>query len=122
MYFAMNRFRVRKGAESEFERIWRERERFLGSVPGFCGFFLLRGPEAEDHRLYATQTQWDSQRDFINWTRSEAFRKAHAGAAPKRDLYLGPPNLEGFETLLEEYPLDEQPGAEPPHEKHPGGR
>ena len=43
-------------------------------------FHLLRGPEAEDHTLYASHTVWESKRAFEDWTRSEAFRKAHAQA------------------------------------------
>ncbi|MDP7548251.1 MAG: antibiotic biosynthesis monooxygenase, partial [Alphaproteobacteria bacterium] len=54
MYIAMNRFRVATGSEAEFERIWAERETHLGAVPGFMEFRLLRGPEAEDHTLYAS--------------------------------------------------------------------
>ena len=104
MYIAMNRFRVVTGAEGEFERIWSERETHLGSVPGFMEFHLLRGPEAEDHILYASHTLWQSHGHFEAWTKSDAFRKAHAnaksGAAAKGgSLYLGPPQFEGFEAI-----------------------
>lgn len=34
------------------------------------------------------------------WTRSEAFRAAHAGAGQSKGLYLGPPQFEGFEAVL----------------------
>lgn len=103
MYIAMNRFRVAKGAGAEFERIWAERETHLGDVPGFIEFHLLRGPEAEDHTLYASHTCWQSHGHFEAWTKSDAFRKAHANAAKgsgSRDgLYLGPPRFEGFEAI-----------------------
>jgi heme-degrading monooxygenase HmoA len=100
LFIAMNRFRIRHGAEAEFERIWAERDSHLKEVPGFVAFHLLRGPEAEDHTLYASHTVWRSCGHFEDWTRSEAFRKAHAqaGGAPK-DLYLGPPQFEGFEAV-----------------------
>lgn len=92
MFIAMNRFRIRKGSEAEFERVWAERDSHLREVPGFVAFHLLKGPEAEDHVLYASHTLWESREAFEAWTRSEAFRKAHAqaGGSP-RDLYLGPP-------------------------------
>jgi|TARA_B100000315_G_scaffold210245_1_gene206398 heme-degrading monooxygenase HmoA len=103
MYIAMNRFRVATGSEAEFERIWAERETHLGAVPGFMEFRLLRGPEAEDHTLYASHTCWRSQNDFEAWTKSDAFRQAHANAAKgggaSKSLYLGPPQFEGFEAI-----------------------
>lgn len=103
MYIAMNRFRVAKGAEAEFERIWAERDTHLGAVPGFMEFHLLCGPAAEDHTLYASHTLWESHGDFEAWTKSDAFRKAHAAAGNKdgaaKSIYLGPPQFEGFEAV-----------------------
>lgn len=100
MFIAMNRFRVLKGEEAEFERIWAERDTHLREVPGFVEFHLLRGPEAADHTLYASHTVWQSRRHFEDWTRSEAFRKAHAQAGgASKDIYLGPPLFEGFEAV-----------------------
>ena len=100
MFIAMNRFRIVKGREPEFERIWAERDSHLDGVPGFEGFNLLRGVEADDHTLYASHSVWASKRHFEDWTKSEAFRKAHAGAGGSRDIYQGPPSFEGFESVL----------------------
>lgn len=99
MFIAMNRFKVRTGREADFEAVWLGRDSHLEEVPGFLGFRLLRGPEAEDHTLYATHTQWESRDAFTAWTKSEAFRKAHAGAGGNAALYLDRPVFEGFETL-----------------------
>ena len=99
MFIAMNRFRIAKGRESDFERIWAERDSHLDEVPGFMNFDLLRGPEADDHTLYASHSAWQSRDDFEAWTKSEAFRKAHAGAGSAKDIYLGHPMFEGFETV-----------------------
>jgi heme-degrading monooxygenase HmoA len=102
MFIAMNRFRIVKGGEAEFERMWAARDTYLAEVPGFVAFHLLRGPEAEDHTLYASHTVWASERHFEDWTKSEAFRKAHAGAGgAKKDIYQGPPQFEGFEAVQE---------------------
>ncbi len=100
MYIAMNRFRIVKGEEAEFERIWAERDTHLDEVPGFIEFHLLRGPEAKDHTLFASHTVWESESHFKDWTTSDAFRKAHSKAgASRKDIYLGPPQFEGFEVV-----------------------
>jgi len=100
LYIAMNRFRVTTGEEAEFERIWAERDTHLKEVPGFVEFHLLRGPEEADHRLYASHTVWRSRGHFEDWTRSEAFRKAHAQAGGvRKDIYQGPPEFEGFDAV-----------------------
>ena len=41
MYIAMNRFKVAKGNEAEFEQVWRTRERQLNELEGFVDFHLL---------------------------------------------------------------------------------
>ena len=53
-YIAANRFRIVKGLESEFEGIWKSRNTYLESEPGFISFNLLKGPENEDHVLYTS--------------------------------------------------------------------
>lgn len=99
MFIAMNRFRIVPGEEETFEKIWRERDRHLDGVKGYVEFHLLRGPTAEDHTLYASHTVWQSREAFENWTKSEAFRKAHANAGSHSNVYLGHPNFEGFEVV-----------------------
>ncbi|MBO1075827.1 antibiotic biosynthesis monooxygenase family protein [Roseomonas marmotae] len=98
-FIAMNRFRVARGSEAEFEQVWARRDSRLREVPGFVSFDLLRGPEAEDHVLYASHTIWRSKADFEAWTRSDAFRAAHRGAGERKPLYIGPPQFEGFEAV-----------------------
>ena len=104
MFIAMNRFQVKKGSEPAFETVWATRDSYLGDVPGFIEFHLVKGPEAEDHTLYATHTVWADRSAFEAWTRSEAFRKAHsrAGNETGGSLYLGHPKFEGFEVLQTE--------------------
>ena len=88
MYVAMNRFKIKLGCEQDFIDIWKSRDSYLDSVPGFQSFNLLRGSST-------------TKQDFINWAESEAFRKAHAGAGGKsREIYLGPPQFEGFESAF----------------------
>lgn len=99
MFIAMNRFKVIKGAESDFEHVWLSRETHLNEVPGFVEFHLLKGPDRDDHVLYASHTIWRSRSDFEGWTKSEQFRKAHGGAGSSKPLYLGHPEFEGFSVL-----------------------
>ena len=99
MYLTMNRFKVKTGREAEFEEVWTRRDSHLKSVPGFVAFHLLRGPERDGHTLYASHTTWETEAAFTAWTKSEAFRAAHAGAGSHRDIYDGPPELETFAAV-----------------------
>ncbi len=101
MYIAMNRFKVLPEEQEAFRRRWLDREVHLTTVPGFIAFYLLQGPDREDHVLYASHTLWRSHADFEAWTRSEPFRAAHAGAGSGRSLTLTHPEFEGFEVLQE---------------------
>jgi len=102
MYIAMNRFKVAKGREAEFEAMWMKRDSYLHDVPGFLEFHLLRGPEQDDYRLYTSHSMWASYEAFQDWTRSEAFRKAHANAGSmSQGLTLAAPEFEGFEVVGE---------------------
>ena len=100
MYIAMNRFRIAKGREQDFINIWKNRETHLETVPGFKTFNLLQGPSDDAATLFASHSEWESAEAFMNWTRSEAFRKAHANAGDSKEIYLGPPQFEGFESVL----------------------
>ena len=100
MYIAMNRFKIVLGREIDFELIWKNRDTFLASVPGFKEFHLVRGDKTEDYTLYASHSTWASENDFLAWTKSEAFRQAHKGAGEHGDLYIGHPEFEGFEVII----------------------
>ena len=100
MYVAMNRFRIVPGREQEFIDIWKKRDTYLADVPGFKQFHLLRGPSSAEYTLFASHSIWESAEAFTNWTRSEAFRKAHASAGAAKGVYLGPPQFEGFEAVV----------------------
>ena len=100
MYIAMNRFKIVLGKEKAFEAVWKNRETHLEDVPGFIKFNLVRGEMKENHTLYASHSIWNCKDDFINWTKSEAFRLAHKSAGQHQNLYLGHPNFEGFEKVI----------------------
>lgn len=101
MFIAMNRFRIKPGKENDFIEIWKTRDSQLSSVPGFESFKLLQGATEEEETVFISHSTWQSEKDFVNWTESEAFRQAHAHAGEKtRDIYLGPPRFEGFHKVL----------------------
>ena len=101
MFLAMNRFDIAPGFESGFEEIWQQRESYLDTVPGFVSFALLKGATTENHTLYASHSVWESRAAFDAWTESESFKKAHAQANAPKGTYLGHPNLELFEAVIE---------------------
>lgn len=100
MYIAMNRFKIALGKEQDFIDIWKNRDTFLKEVPGFKNFNLLQGPSTEQYTLFASHSTWESAQAFTDWTKSEAFRKAHANAGSSKEIYLGPPQFEGFEEVV----------------------
>jgi heme-degrading monooxygenase HmoA len=99
MFIAMNRFRVKKGREADFEAVWLNREIHIAKEKGFIEFHLLRGPDYDDYTLYASHTVWASEEDFVAWTKSQAFRDAHKDAGRNQPLYLGSPSFEGFSVI-----------------------
>jgi heme-degrading monooxygenase HmoA len=101
MYIAMNRFKIARGAEEDFENVWKGRDSTLHEMKGFKEFHLLKGPvnEAEGYTLYASHTVWQSFEDFSTWTKSEQFRAAHRNAGATKPAYLGPPVFEGFSVV-----------------------
>ena len=119
MFIAMNRFRVTKGSEAAFEQVWLSRDSHLDQVPGFVEFHLLKGPEAEDHTLYASHTVWENRTVFEAWTKSEAFRAAHHRAgdntlsrAPAIRGVRGPPDGgagQGRGGVTTRYPILRRP-------------
>ena len=100
MFIAMNRFKVKLGEESYFENVWKNRDTHLNKVPGFKKFNLIKSESNETYTLYASHSEWESKQDFINWTKSEAFRMAHKNAGEHKTVYLDHPKFEGFEVVL----------------------
>ena len=100
MFIAMNRFKVKLGEEKYFEQIWKNRDSHLKDVPGFMKFNLVKSESNDEYTLYASHSEWSSKLDFINWTKSEAFRIAHKNAGEYRSVYLDHPQFEGFEVVL----------------------
>jgi heme-degrading monooxygenase HmoA len=102
LFIAMNHFRVDPARGVEFEELWRRRESFLAEVPGFLRFALLRSDDEPGH--YTSHSTWESRAAFEEWTRSDAFRKAHAQSPLPKGLLQGHPRLESWEAVIEQEP------------------
>ena len=96
----MNRFKIISGKEETFEEIWKSRDTHLENVPGFKKFNLIKSESSETYTLYASHSEWETKQDFINWTKSEAFRMAHKNAGEHKTVYLDHPQFEGFEVVI----------------------
>ena len=56
MFLAMNKFKIVKGREEDFEKIWRERDTHLQGVEGFKEFNLMKGRVEEAYSLSVSYT------------------------------------------------------------------
>jgi heme-degrading monooxygenase HmoA len=99
MYIAMNRFTVTAQNAAEFEALWLGRDSYLKDAEAFVEFQMLKGPETDGVTLYASHTVWADEASFRGWTRSDAFRAAHANAGQTLKLHEGHPVFEGFSTI-----------------------
>ena len=96
MYLAMSRLKITPGKEVEFEKAWKKREKNIDGVKGFKDFNLYKGGINKEFTLYIFYSEWNSENDFINWTKSESFQLAHKNPKKQKGLYLGPPDFDGY--------------------------
>ncbi len=100
MFVAMNNFKVAKGREADFERIWQERQSYLESVAGFVQFALLK---ADAEGEYVSHSTWQDRAAFVAWTQSESFAAGHRQGS-LMGVLDGPPQLKTFEAIIVETP------------------
>ena len=96
----MNNFKIVEGKESEFETTWKERESYLGGVPGFRHFALLKG---ENQGEYISHSTWDNREAFVGWVNSESFAKGHRQGS-LAGVLEGPPVIGAYQAIIEETP------------------
>ena len=101
LFVTMNHFHVEPARAAEFEEHWKRRRTYLAEVPGFVSFALLRG---EEPGHYVSHASWASRAAFEDWTRSDAFRRAHSQARLPEGLLRGHPKLAVYEAVLESDP------------------
>ena len=98
MFIAMNQFSINEGRGADFEEQWRTRESYLQGFDGFVHFALLKGDEPGD---YVSHTIWRSREDFLAWTQSDAFRKAHS-ARSADGVLSGHPRARFYDAVITE--------------------
>ena len=96
MYLAMSRLKVISGKEIAFEAAWKSLETNTDGAKGFKKFNLFKGNINKEFSLYIFHSEWNSENDFINWTKSDSFKLSHKNPNQQRNLYLGPPDFEGY--------------------------
>ncbi len=90
MICVTNRLPVALGKEEEFEERFRNRAHLVENSPGFIRneihrpLALTRGTEPgqwvepeQFQGFYEVKTWWRSFDDFVAWTKSDSFKKAH---------------------------------------------
>lgn len=86
MFISINHIPVKAGREKDFEQMFREREKAVENEPGFVSMDVLTpgkkqmmgGPPEAAGNEYQVLTRWESEADFRNWLKSDAFKKAHS--------------------------------------------
>ena len=96
MYLAISRLKVIPGKEAEFETAWKKSEKNVDGVKGFKEFNLFKGGADTEFTLYIFHSEWNSETDFINWTKSDSFQEDYKNPSPQKNLYLGPPDFDGY--------------------------
>ena len=105
MYLTINRFHVRPGQEAAFEEIWTSRESKLPELDGFVEFHLFRGASTGEATTYLSHTIWRDKAAFDAWAKSQNFRGSHKGVKSHETIYLGPPELEFYESVQRITPI-----------------
>ncbi len=112
MIVVTNRIPVAEGYEIDFEDRFRNRVHLVDQSPGFIRNEVHRPKSVKfDHETggwiedpdaqgyYEVKTWWRSMEDFVAWTQSESFAKAHSNRPPK-EMFAGPSKLLVHEVFL----------------------
>ena len=105
MIVVANRVPVAKGKEAEFAARFRDRAGLVEHHAGFVRLEILRpevirlqGHEMGGSDYHVVLTYWERTQDFVAWTESEDFRKAHSQQAPK-EMFAGQSVFELHEII-----------------------
>jgi heme-degrading monooxygenase HmoA len=99
MFIAMNNFKVVPGQEAVFEQRWRDRQTYLGDVPGFIEFALLKGDVEGE---YISHTVWEDRDAFIAWTKSQSFIDGHRQGGSMQGVLQTHPEAKLYDAVIVE--------------------
>ena len=99
MFVSINHLSVTEGRETDFEELWRPRDRSVEKLPGFVSLDILQPgrtltmkpgePPVKTDNVYMVLTRWETQDAFNAWVGSDAFKKAHSRVSDKT-IFAGP--------------------------------
>jgi heme oxygenase (mycobilin-producing) len=101
MVVVVNRIHVKESHWDEFETRFKNRDGLVDSAPGFIRNLVLR-PVDSSSNYHVVMTWWDSKNAFEAWTKSPAFKEAHAShRTSNREIYAGPNVFEIHEVVTD---------------------
>ena len=110
MIVVANRIPVTSGHEDAFAERFRGRAGLVEGHRGFVRLEILKPTEAVMHTramgrsaYHIVLTYWDCTDDFVAWTESEDFRKAHSDRPP-REMFAGDNVFEMHEVIQSAMP------------------
>ncbi len=109
MVVVMTKFPIKPEYFNEFKKLAENfGEKGIKEQKGFIKMEILEPkklpiPHLPENNTFIIMTYWESMEDFIAYTRSEAFRKAHEKQPPK-DIFAGQLAVEVYEIIKEETP------------------
>ena len=75
MYTVFSTFDVPEEKADEVINIYQNRSRSVDQAPGFKDFLLLQNDKRKGE--ITVQLFFDTKKDYLNWVRSENFKKIH---------------------------------------------
>lgn len=100
-YITMNRFKIKPEFADAYLEVWQGADVSAKSMPGLLEFRFFRLDAKKDgYVLFSSFARWQSKEDFLNWTKSEHFKKSHSTGPKNREMYVERPELECFEVLI----------------------
>lgn len=75
MYTVFSTFDVPEEKADEVINIYQNRSRSVDQAPGFKDFLLLQNDKRKGE--ITVQLFFDTKKDYLNWVRSEDFKKIH---------------------------------------------
>ncbi len=105
MIVVSNRVPVASGHEQAFAERFRGRAGLVEGHKGFVRLDILKPTEVAMHgrvmgrcEYHVILTYWDRVEDFVAWTESDDFRKAHSAQAPP-EMFAGDNVFELHEVI-----------------------